>query len=103
MAIHKPKWFSDDFVMVSTAPTCGLTKGGRLLKKVDPLTAKRLQVLDPETGEYVDAINDQLLEDMQALSALNAPPPGTGAELPETLTFVPTRDVRLRCAVPAYY
>lgn len=103
MAIHKPKWFSDDHVMVSTAPTCGLTKGGRLLKKVDPLTAKRLQVLDPETGEYIDAINDQLLEDMQALSALDAAPSGVDASLPETLTFVKAEDVRLRCAVPAYY
>lgn len=28
MAIHKPSWFSETHVMVSTAPTCGLTKGG---------------------------------------------------------------------------
>ncbi len=48
MAVHKPKWFSDDYVMVSTAPTCGLSKGGRLLKKVDPVTAQRVQVIDPE-------------------------------------------------------
>jgi hypothetical protein len=102
VTMHKPRWFSDDYVMVSTAPTCGLSKGGRLLKKVDPLTAKRVQVLDPETGEFVDEINDQLLADMQALSDVNSVPPSAGS-LPETLAFVPADQVALRCAVPAYY
>lgn len=102
MAIHKPKWFSDDYVMVSTAPTCGLTKGGRLLKKVDPVTAQRIQVVDPETGGMVDAINDQLLDDMQALVALKHPA-GSDEELPETLNFVPAEKVSLGCAVPVYY
>ncbi|WP_338822726.1 hypothetical protein WDM22_02065 [Bradyrhizobium septentrionale] len=102
MAIHKPRWFSDDYVMVSTAPTCGLSKGGRLLKKVDPVTAKRLQVLDPETGAMVDAVNDQLLDDMLALSSLKGLP-GAGDELPETLNFVPADKVSTGCAVPVYY
>src|SRR5260221_10502522 len=104
MAIHKPKWFSDDYIMVSTAPTCGLTKGGRSLKKVDPVTAQRVQVVDPETGAMVDAVNDQLLEDMQALVALNGLP-GADAEdkLPDTLNFVPASKVSLNCAVPVYY
>lgn len=69
MTIHRPKWFSSDYVMVSTAPTCGLTKGGRLLRKVDE-TARPVQVLDPETGALVDAINDRLLEDMELLPLL---------------------------------
>lgn len=102
MAVHKPKWFSDNFVMVSTAPTCGLTKGGRLLKKVDPVTAERIQVMDPETGGLVDAINDQLLEDMETLATLKGvPTPGT--PLPATLSFVPADRISLGCAVPTYY
>ena len=102
MAIHKPKWFSDDHVMVSTAPTCGLTKGGRLLKKVDLVTAQRVQIVDPETGGLVDAVNDQLLEDMEALAALERVP-SDGFKLPDTLTFVPAERVSLGCAVPVYY
>ena len=102
MAVHKPKWFSDDYVMFSTAPTCGLTKGGRLLKKVDPLTGQRLQTQDTETGAMVDAINDRLLEDMQALSKLKSVPTGTES-LTDTLNFVPADQVNLSCAVPAYY
>lgn len=102
MAIHKPKWFSKTHVMVSTAPTCGLTKGGRLLKKVDPVTAQRVQILDPETGGMVDAVNDQLLEDMEALVTLKGVPKQE-TSIPDTLTFVPAERFSLKCAVPAYY
>lgn len=94
MTLPQPSWFSDETVMVSTAPTCGLTKGGRLLRKVDTVTGKRVQTVDPDTGELVDAINDQLLDDMEAL--------GTG-KTTETLRFVPRADVDLRCAVPVYH
>ena len=102
MAVHKPKWFSDTHVMVSTAPTCGLTKGGRLLKEVDPVTAKRVQVVDPETGGMVDAVNDLLLLDAEALAHLSGVPTDM-SELPDTLNFVPNDRVSLSCAVPAYY
>ena len=102
MAVHKPKWFSETHVMVSTAPTCGLTKGGRLLKEVDPITAKRVQVVDPETGGMVDAVNDRLLTDAEALASLSGVPKDMGA-LPDTLNFVPNEKVSLSCAVPAYY
>ncbi|TPK59947.1 hypothetical protein FJ930_28850 [Mesorhizobium sp. B2-4-15] len=102
MAVHKPKWFSDDFVMVSTAPTCGLTKGGRLLKKIDLETGRRVQIEDTDTGVMVDSINDRLLEDMQALAKLTAVPK-TNAGLPDTLNFVPIEKVTLSCAVPVYY
>jgi type I restriction enzyme M protein len=94
MAIHQPSWFSKSKVMVSTAPTCGLTKGGRLLPKIDPTCGKRIQVTDPETKELVDAVDDELLTDMQKLQA---------HEETETLRFVPAEDVSLRCAVPVYY
>ncbi len=80
--------------MVSTAPTCGLTKGGRLLPMIDQSTGKRIQVIDPDTGESVDAINDLLLDDMLALKR---------KELTDTLRFVPAAEVDLRCAVPAYH
>lgn len=101
--MHKPAWFSDEHVMVSTAPTCGLSKGGRLLRKVDPITAKRVQDLDPETGASIDSINDQLLEDMEALVAIGDPRQGLSPHLPDTLTFAPAHSVSLSCAVPAYY
>lgn len=100
--IYKPNWFSDDYVMVSTAPTCGLTKGGRLLIKVDPVTGKRMSEQDPETGATVDAINDRLLEDMEVLSKLSSVPSDRHV-LPDTLRFVPSSKVRLNHAVPVYY
>jgi type I restriction enzyme M protein len=94
MTVHRPSWFKDDAVMISTSPTCGLTKGGRLLPKIDPTTGTRIQVVDPETGASVDAIDDKLISDMTALI--------TG-ETSETLRFVPREQVSLRCAVPVYY
>lgn len=102
MGIHKPKWFSANHVMVSTAPTCGLTKGGRLLKKVDPVTAQRIQIVDPETGGLIDAVNDQLLEDMEALAKLGSAT-DSKVGVPDTLNFVPAQKVSLNCAVPVYY
>src|SRR6516225_3395458 len=94
MTIRRPSWFSDENVMVSTAPTCGLTKGGRSLPKIHPGTGKRIQVIDSETLELIDAIDDQLLLDMEALSA-----GGTT----ETLRFIPRSEISLRTAVPVYY
>jgi hypothetical protein len=94
MAIHKPYWFSDKTLMVSTAPTCGLTKGGRTLPKVDPATGWRRQVTDPETGELVDAVDDALLDDMLALEA---------GDTTDTLRLIPAANVNLRLAVPVYY
>jgi len=94
MAIYKPTWFSKDKIMVSTAPTCGLTKGGRLLPKIDTGTGKRIQVVDPETKELVDAVDDELLADMQSLHR---------KEETETLRFVTANEVSMRCAVPIYY
>jgi hypothetical protein len=94
VSVHKPSWFAEDKVMVSTASTCGLTKGGRLLPLVDPKTGARIQVPDPETGEPVDAVNDQLFADMQALA--------TGAST-DTLRFIERSNVSMRTAVPVYY
>lgn len=94
MAIRQPSWFSEETIMVSTAPTCGLSKGGRLLHKIDQSSGKRIQVEDPETNELVDVVDDELLADMQSLQA--------GRET-ETLRFVLTGSVSLRLAVPIYY
>lgn len=80
--------------MVSTAPTCGLTKGGRLLPLVNPETGKRVQEPDVETGELVDAIDDQLRTDMEALR--------DGGSTP-TLRYVPADSVSMRTAVPTFY
>lgn len=92
--IYKPSWFKEDEVMVSTAPTCGLTKGGRLLPLVNHETGKRIQVPDPDTGELIDAVDDQLTTDMEALRDGKTTP---------TLRFIPHDRVTLRTAVPAYY
>lgn len=94
MSIRKPSWFSNDTIMVSTAPTCGLSKGGRLLPIVDPATGKRVQDIDPETGAPIDAVDDKLREDAIALSK---------GQITDTLSFIPVGDVDLRCAVPVYY
>lgn len=94
MALHKPWWFSDDSVMVSTAPTCGLTKGGRLLPLIDRNTGNPVKVEDPETGELVDAVNDRLLNDMEAL---------VEGRTTDTLRFIPRESVFMRTAVPIYY
>lgn len=92
--IHKPSWFRDDEIMVSIAPTCGLTKGGRLLPLVDRTTGLRVQEPDIETGELIDAIDDQLKIDMEALR--------DGTSTP-TLRYVKAADVSLRAAVPTFY
>lgn len=94
MSIHKPKWFSDKKVLVSTAPTCGLSKGGRLLPLIDPKTGARQQELDVETGAMVDRVNDQLLGDMEALRK---------GKTTDTLRFIDRKQVAMRCAVPVYY
>lgn len=93
MAIHRPSWFSDDVVVVSTAPTVGLTKGGRLLPLIDE-HGERVQVPDPDTGVPVDAINDVYLADANALVERKRTP---------TLRDIPAADVSLRTAVPVYY
>jgi hypothetical protein len=93
MTIHKPSWFSDDVVVVSTAPTVGLTKGGRVLPLIDK-HGERVQVPDPETGEPVDAINDVYLADAEALAK---------STRTSTLRDIPADEVSLRTAVPVYY
>ena len=94
MSVSRPKWFSEETVMVSTAPTCGLTKGGRYLPKIDPSTGTRIQIKDPETGELIDAVDDQLLLDMEALQ---------DGRSTDTLRLIRAEDVSLRRAVPVYY
>lgn len=92
--MHRPSWFSEEKVMVCTAPTCGLGKGGRPLIKIDPITGRRVQVEDAETGGLVDAINDVLLEDMTNLAK---------GQVTSTVQFIAREKLNLRTAVPAYY
>ena len=92
--IHKPSWFKEDHVLVSTAPTCGLAKGGRLLPLIDSETGLQIQVKDPETGAQVGAIDDQLKSDMEALRDGRTTP---------TLRYVEAENVTLRTAVPTFY
>ena len=80
--------------MVSTAPTCGLTKGGRQLPLVNRETGQRVQVKDPDTGELIDAIDDQLKIDMEALRVGKSTP---------TLRYVKANEVSMRSAVPTFY
>jgi len=94
MAIHKPWWFAEDKVMVSTAPTCGLSTGGRLLPLIDPKTGARVKMRDPETGELVDAIDDRLHDDIEALRERKTTP---------TLRFVDRSEFKINVAVPVYY
>jgi hypothetical protein len=91
--IHKPSWFRDGEVMVSTAPTCGLTKGGRLLPLVDRKGRLVLE-RDIETDEMVVAIDDVLKSDMEALR---------DGRTTDTLRFINEDDVSMHTAVPTYY
>ena len=52
VSIYKPSWFSDETVMVSTAPTCGLTKGGRLLPLIDHSTGQRVPEATPRRAHW---------------------------------------------------
>lgn len=101
--MHRPSWFSDDYVMVSTAPTCGLSKKGRLRRKIDPMTGERIKAVDPETGELVDAIDDQLRDDMKVLAAAEGDPTKIDEGKSATLRLVPSKLVKTSCAVPIYY
>lgn len=92
-AINKPSWFSETTVTVSTAPTCGLTKGGRLLRLIDEAGHPVTEV-DPETRELRYAINDLLLRDAIALR---------NGERTETMRDIPASDVQPRTRVPVYY
>jgi type I restriction enzyme M protein len=101
--MHKPSWFSDSHVMVSTAPTCGLSKKGRIRRKIDPATGERRRVLDPDTGALVDQVDDKLLEDMKELNESVGNVENVNGEGSDTLRFVPNDLVEMRAAVPSYY
>lgn len=92
-AINAPSWFDEGTITVSTAPTCGLTKGGRLLPRIDD-HGQRIYVKDLETGEDIIDIDDVYLADAQALVA---------GKRTATLRSVPVNEVSLRTAVPVYY
>lgn len=57
---HKPKWFRDDAIFVSYAPTIGINKDGNILYKVDE-----------NSGLRTDEINNIAEEDIEELLAGN--------------------------------
>jgi hypothetical protein len=92
-AINGPSWFSEDTITISTAPTCGLTKGGRLLPRINE-HGQRVYVKDPETDEDVLDIDDVYLSDANALVA---------GKRTATMRDIPVDEVSMRTAVPVYY
>jgi type I restriction enzyme M protein len=92
-AINAPSWFSEDTITVSTAPTCGLAKGGRLLPRIDE-HGRRIYVKDTETEEDVIDVDDVYLADAEALAA---------GERTATMRDIPVGEVSMRTAVPVYY
>jgi hypothetical protein len=92
-AINPPSWFSQETTTISTAPTCGLSKGGRLLPRIDE-HGRRVYVEDPETGEEVIDIDDVYLADATAL---------VGGRRTATLRDIEVDRVSMRTAVPVYY
>lgn len=92
-AINAPSWFDEEAIAVSTAPTCGLAKGGRPLPRIDE-HGQRIYVADAETGEDVIDVDDVYLADAEALVA---------GERTPTLRGIPVDEVSMRTAVPVYY
>ena len=93
MSVPKPHWYRPGQVMVSTAPTCGISKGGGALAKYDE-HGRKIMEADPDTGEDTLSVDDQLLNDMEALR---------DGRTTDTLRFFDAGDLSLRHAVPAYY
>lgn len=93
MAIPKPDWFDEDQVVVSTAPTCGISKSGDKLPKFDE-EGDKIYKKDPETGEKTVAVDDELSKDITALQS---------GEQTDTLHFIDSSEVSARFGVPTYY
>lgn len=93
MSVPKPHWYQPGKVMVSTAPTCGISKGGGPLAKYDE-HGRKVYETDPETGEDRLTVDDRLRDDMEALREGHTTP---------TLRFFDAADLSLRHAVPSYY
>lgn len=82
--MHRPSWFKEDKVLVSYAPTVGINKDG-----------DELYVIDSQTGERTDKIDDRLAEDVDAVLA------GTDTE---TVRWVNADELKESgVAVPNYF
>lgn len=90
--MHKPAWFNDQTVMVSAAPTCGISKSGGELPCFDPATGQ--PVIETVGEDSVEVIDDRLLADMEALR---------DGKNTSTLQHVPRKQFSMRLAVPSYY
>lgn len=89
--------------MVSTAQTCGLSRGGRPLFKIDKTTGKRTKVIDKNSDEMIDEVDDSLLDDMKALSNARLSKKTPNFEITKTLRFIPSAEIQPTCLVPIYY
>jgi hypothetical protein len=93
MSAPRPHWFKEGSVLVSAAPTCGISKSGGVLPRYDE-HGRPVRSIDEDTGEMIVAVDDRLLDDVTALRE--------GRDT-DTLRFVPAELVSLRHAVPVYY
>ncbi|WP_229397800.1 hypothetical protein [Micromonospora okii] len=84
--VHKPAWFRDGEVFVSYAPTCGINKDG-----------EELYVVDPETGQRTDVIDDRMADDVDRLLA------GLSPSAEDTRQWISRSHGEPFTAVPVYF
>jgi hypothetical protein len=84
--VHKPAWFRDGQVFVSYAPTCGINKDG-----------EELYVVDPETGQRTNIIDDRMADDIDRLLA------GLPPSEEDTSRWISRSPGEPFIAVPVYY
>ncbi|MFF4811279.1 hypothetical protein ACFY03_24035 [Micromonospora chersina] len=84
--VHKPAWFRDGQVFVSYAPTCGINKDG-----------EELYVVDPETGQRTDVIDDRMADDVDRLLA------GLTPSAEDTRQWISRSPGEPFLAVPVYF
>jgi len=84
--VHKPAWFRDGEVFVSYAPTCGINKDG-----------EELYIVDPETGQRTDVIDDRMADDIDRLLAGRTP---TAEDTQQWISKSPNAPFT---AVPVYF
>lgn len=84
--VHKPAWFRDGQVFVSYAPTCGINKDG-----------EELYVVDTNTGERTNVIDDRMADDIDRLLANLTP------STDDTRQWISRNSGDPFLAVPIYY
>ncbi|TLP66425.1 hypothetical protein [Microbispora triticiradicis] len=84
--VHKPAWFRDDQVFVSYAPTCGINKDG-----------EELYVVDSETGQRTNVIDDRMADDIDRLLS------GLTPSTEDTARWISRGPQEPFLAVPVYF